>query len=197
MNPTNVALNIIYSKIPAYKIDHLKDPDQSLSESVGIKALALKRTLMKSYFSKASRHSAVFTLATSHFRIVWITTTAFVNGFIAKMSKCLFQQKINSEFHIEHKKGKRICKFVARLAKRRNEFKISKLFIIMCRKVRPRKVFPYLIIDKFNGGLQKHLHRNRSVKVSRTTIPFPLPKFKTVEQAAEIFVQCVVMCYRI
>ena len=56
MNPTNVTLNL-HSKIPAYKIHHLKDPDQSLPERVDIAALALKRTPMKSFFSKASKQA--------------------------------------------------------------------------------------------------------------------------------------------
>ena len=56
MNPTNVALNIQF-KILAYKIDHLKNPDQSLPESVDIEALALKRIPMKSFYSKASKQA--------------------------------------------------------------------------------------------------------------------------------------------
>ena len=57
-NPTNAALNV-HSKNPAYKVDHLKDqdPDQSLLESVDMEALALKRTPMKSFFSKASEQT--------------------------------------------------------------------------------------------------------------------------------------------
>ena len=91
MNPTNVALNIQF-KILAYKIDHLKNPDQSLPESVDIEALALKRIPMKSFYSKASKQAPSVHAGNITF---WNSVDNHNrNGeqFIVKMWKCLFQR---------------------------------------------------------------------------------------------------------
>ena len=93
MNPTNVALNV-HSKNPAFRIAHLQDPDQSLPESVDTEALALKRTPIKSYFSKASKQAPCVHNGNMQFWNNVDNHNRSCERFIGKMSKCLLDRKI-------------------------------------------------------------------------------------------------------
>ena len=103
MNPTNVALNV-HSKNPAFRIAHLQDPDQSLPESVDTEALALKRTPIKSYFSKASKQAPCVHNGNMQFWNNVNNHNRSCERFIGKMSKCLLDRQNSRQFRAEQKK---------------------------------------------------------------------------------------------